>query len=90
MPFEINRVVYISIRPDIYSTSICTCSFQGFTKKYIAKLLPFNFGTGKMCIFQSDLILYILPLHSIFKNSINRIIIFKDNYLQVKYIKNKR
>lgn len=43
-----------------------------------------------MCIFQSDLILYVLPLHSIFKNSINRIIIFKDNYLQVKYIKKQK
>lgn len=35
MPFEINRVIYISIRPDIYSTSICTCSFQGFTKSIL-------------------------------------------------------
>lgn len=32
---------------------------------------------------------YVLSLHSIFKNSINRIIIFKDNYLQVKNIKTK-
>lgn len=54
MPFEINRVIYISIRPDIYSTSICTCSFQEFTKqkKYIAKLLPFNFGIEKCVSFR--------------------------------------
>lgn len=27
--------IYISIRPDIYGTSICTCSFQGFTKSIL-------------------------------------------------------